>query len=60
MIEKELAPFGPRPHWGKLFTLAPAELQSRYEKLPEFKQLVMQYDPQGRFRNEFLATNLYG
>jgi xylitol oxidase len=60
MIEKELAPFRPRPHWGKLFTLAPAELQSRYEKLPEFKELVMQFDPQGRFRNEFLATNLYG
>jgi xylitol oxidase len=40
--------------------MAPAQLQSRYEKLPEFKQLVKEYDPQGRFRNEFLATNIYG
>jgi alditol oxidase len=24
VIEKELAPFQPRPHWGKLFTLSPA------------------------------------
>lgn len=59
LIEKELAPFQVRPHWGKLFTLDPATLQSRYEKLPEFKRLAQDYDPQGRFRNEFLATNLY-
>jgi xylitol oxidase len=59
VIEKELAPFKPRPHWGKLFTLAPAQLQARYEKLAEFKQLAKEYDPQGKFRNDFLATNLY-
>jgi xylitol oxidase len=58
VIETELAPFRPRPHWGKLFTLAPAVLQSRYEKLPEFKALVQEHDPRGQFRNEFLATNL--
>ncbi|WP_460974684.1 D-arabinono-1,4-lactone oxidase [Spirosoma knui] len=60
MIEKELAPFNARPHWGKLFTLAPSVLQSRYEKLADFKKLVQEYDPQGKFRNEFLSTNLYG
>ena len=59
MIEKELAPFNARPHWGKLFTLAPAQLQSRYEKMADFKKLVNEYDPKGKFRNEFLATNLY-
>lgn len=59
MIEKELAPFNARPHWGKLFTLAPAQLQSRYEKMADFKKLVNEYDPQGKFRNDFLATNLY-
>ena|SRR3974377_71330 len=26
VIEKELAPFQPRPHWGKLFTISPAQL----------------------------------
>ena len=60
MIEKELAPFNPRPHWGKLFTMAPAQLQSRYEKLDSFKQLIKEYDPKGKFRNAFLETNLYG
>lgn len=60
LIEKELSPFNPRPHWGKLFTMAPKQLQSRYEKLPAFKQLVNEYDPTGKFRNAFLQTNLYG
>ena len=59
VIERELAPFGVRPHWGKLFTLAPSILQSRYERLSDFKKLVSEFDPKGKFRNEFLAKNLY-
>src|SRR5271155_4875697 len=39
VIEKELSPYQPRPHWGKLFTLPPAEFRSRYEKLDDFIQL---------------------
>jgi xylitol oxidase len=60
VIEKELAPFKARPHWGKLFTTSPAHLKSLYEKLPEFAQLSRKYDPQGKFRNEFLNTNIFG
>ncbi len=60
IIEKELAPFNARPHWGKVFTLAPKVLQSRYEKLADFKKLVAEYDPKGKFRNDFLAHNIYG
>ena len=60
MIEKELAPFNARPHWGKLFTLAPAQLQARYEKMAAFKAVMKQYDPQGKFRNTFLDKNLFG
>jgi xylitol oxidase len=59
-IEKELAPFNARPHWGKLFTIAPGELQKRYDRLPDFKRLVAEYDPRGKFRNNYLDTNLYG
>ena len=59
-IEKVLAPFNPRPHWGKVFTLAPKTLQSRYEKLGDFKKLVAGYDPNAKFRNAFLAKNIYG
>jgi xylitol oxidase len=58
-IERELSPFLPRPHWGKLFTMTPAELRLRYEKLNDFLSLAAQYDPKGFFRNEFLNTNLF-
>ena len=38
MIERELAPFEVRPHWGKLFTVPSAQLQKRYEMCAEFKR----------------------
>ncbi|HVU54267.1 MAG TPA: FAD-binding protein [Puia sp.] len=59
LIENELAPFQARPHWGKLFTMPPATLQSRYEKLNDFKKLAAELDPEGKFRNEFVATYVY-
>src|SRR5690349_14862983 len=59
IIERELAPFRARPHWGKLFTTPPAEPHSVYEKLPDFIQLSKKYDPHGKFRNEFLSTNIF-
>ena len=59
-IEKELEPFTVRPHWGKLFTMAPHVLASRYEKIEDFKKMVMQYDPKGKLRNDFLNANIFG
>lgn len=59
IIEKELAPFQVRPHWGKLFTIAPPTLHTRYQKLPDFLQLCKQYDPQGKFRNAFLNNTIF-
>ena len=60
VIEKELSTFQPRPHWGKLFTMAPAVLKSRYERLPEFAGLCRRFDPQGKFRNDFLDRYALG
>jgi len=60
MIEEQLSPFNARPHWGKLFTMSPPRLQSLYEKLPDFQELLQQYDPQGKFRNAFLNTYIFG
>lgn len=54
VIEKELAPFNARPHWGKLFTLSSAALEARYERFPDFKKVIAEWDPQGKFGNEFL------
>jgi xylitol oxidase len=48
-LERELAPFDPRPHWGKVFSQA-----AHYERMPDFVRLVEQYDPDGKFGNEFL------
>ncbi len=59
LIEQQLMPFNVKPHWAKLFTLDPKILQSRYQKLADFKQLVAEYDPEGKFRNDFLEKNLY-
>jgi xylitol oxidase len=59
VIERELEPFQARPHWGKLFTMSPAVLKSRYERLPEFVGLSRKYDPQGKFQNAFLEKNLF-
>jgi xylitol oxidase len=58
-IEKELAPYKARPHWGKLFTISPPTLRSRYERLPDFLSLAKRFDPQGKFRNDFLNTNIF-
>ena len=59
LIEKELAPFHPRPHWGKLFTMPPAQLQASYEKRPDFLALARKFDPEGKFRNAFLDANVF-
>jgi xylitol oxidase len=59
IIEKELAPFQARPHWGKLFTISPKVLHAIYRKLPEFVALTRKFDPQGKFRNEFLNTIIF-
>jgi len=59
LIEKELAPFNVRPHWGKLFTISPKVLASRYEKLPDFKKMIATFDPKEKFRNEFLSSTIY-
>ncbi|HKG67665.1 MAG TPA: D-arabinono-1,4-lactone oxidase, partial [Segetibacter sp.] len=59
LMEEQLAPFNPIPHWAKLSTMSPPVIQSRFEKLNDFKQLVAKYDQNGKFRNEFLSTKLF-
>jgi xylitol oxidase len=54
LIEERLAPFDARPHWGKLFTMSPEVLRSRYERLADFRELAREYDAAGTFANEFV------
>jgi xylitol oxidase len=58
-IEAKLAPFNPRPHWGKLFTLPAAKLQQAYPRMNDFKALTKQYDPTSKFHNQFIDTELF-
>ena len=60
LIEAQLAPFTARPHWGKLFTLAPDQVRALYPRLADFQSLLRSYDPQGKFRNRFLDTYIFG
>lgn len=60
LIEDALAPFEPRPHWGKLFTMPAAQVQSRYPKLADFRALLGEFDPGGKFRNAFLDEYVFG
>ncbi|HET9893969.1 MAG TPA: FAD-binding protein [Streptosporangiaceae bacterium] len=53
VVEEQLAPFHPRPHWGKLFDRA-----GRYDRLPDFLHLMDRYDPAGKFGNDFLSNSL--
>jgi len=59
VIERELGPFHARPHWGKLFTISPADIHARYQRLPEFLETCRKYDPHGKFHNEFLNRNIF-
>ncbi len=58
LLEERLAPFGPRPHWGKIFTTSPEDLRTRYERLADFVDLMAHYDPAGKFRNTYTTRYL--
>jgi xylitol oxidase len=60
LIEEGLAPLDARPHWAKLFTMPPERVRSLYTRLPDFQRLLQRYDPQGKFRNSFLDTYIFG
>jgi alditol oxidase len=57
-LENALAPYAARPHWGKLFTMPPAQVQAHYARLPDFQRLAQRYDRTGKFRNAFLERYL--
>ncbi len=60
VIEATLAPFAPRPHWGKVYTVPAAEVRSRYPRMADFAALVQRLDPEAKFRNDFVDTLLNG
>jgi xylitol oxidase len=59
-LEAALAPFDPRPHWGKLSTMAPEAIRAAYPRLPDFVALVDRFDPDGTFRNDYVRRVVLG
>jgi xylitol oxidase len=59
-LETALAPFGARPHWGKLFNADAAAIAALYERAPDFVRLAERLDPRGAFRNAWLRAHVLG
>jgi xylitol oxidase len=59
-VEAALAPFGARPHWGKLFLADAAAAARAYPRLPDFAGLVERLDPRGVFTNDWLRSHVLG
>jgi xylitol oxidase len=51
LIEGAFAPYGARPHWGKVSRLPAADLRAAYPRIADFRDLVARFDPDGRFGN---------
>ncbi|MEG3613930.1 FAD-binding protein [Isoptericola haloaureus] len=58
VIEDALAPFGARPHWGKVFAADPVALRAAYPRFEDFRALADRFDPQGRLRGGYVARLL--
>ncbi|MGH2861982.1 MAG: D-arabinono-1,4-lactone oxidase [Solirubrobacteraceae bacterium] len=59
-VERVLAPFAPRPHWGKAFAAKAEALAASYPRLAEFAALRAELDPRGAFVNAWLRERLLG
>ncbi|MEV6615821.1 D-arabinono-1,4-lactone oxidase [Streptomyces sp. NPDC051051] len=57
-LEAVLEPFGPRPHWGKVYELPAAAVRGRYPRIDDFRALVRELDPAGTFTNAFVRDVL--
>ncbi|MCM3626499.1 FAD-binding protein [Paenibacillus glycanilyticus] len=60
LIEEKLAPFHAKPHWAKLFTMPAERLQPLFVKLPDFRELMLECDPEGKFRNAYMEEYVLG
>ena len=59
-VERVLAPFQARPHWGKLFLAGAGEIAPLYERHGDFVALLDRIDPRGAFRNDWLRRHVLG
>lgn len=58
LIERTLARFAIRPHWGKVFSVAPEALLQAYTRAPDFAKLRSEMDPRGIFVNRWARQHV--
>lgn len=58
-IQAKLAPFAMRPHWAKVFTMPGAQVEPLYPRMNDFNALVKEYDPRGKFVNQYLRQEVF-
>ena len=58
-IEAALAPFGARPHWGKVASVEPSRLRDLFPRLGDVAERRHDFDPQGIFLNDFVSHVLH-
>ena len=59
-IEAALAPYGARPHWGKVFTAEADAIAPLYPRMGDFRSLRERLDPNGTFVNDWLRKRVLG
>ncbi len=57
-IERVLAPFEARPHWGKVFNLPADAIAPLYPRFDDFGELRNRWDPRGALCNPWLTRTL--
>ena len=60
LLEAALAPFGARPHWGKVFVAEATTNAPLYPRHADFARLVDRLDPRQAFRNAWLERHVLG
>lgn len=58
-LEAALEPFGAMPHWGKQFTTSRDRLRTLFPRLPAFRALANELDPEGKLRNAYLDEYVF-
>ena len=59
-VERALAPFQARPHWGKVFLMGEESIRKLYPRRDDFVALLQRVDPPGAFRNEWFEKRVLG
>lgn len=58
ILEQALEPYAARPHWGKLYSMPSEQVSALYERMPDFRTLCAEFDPERKFVNAFLQQYL--